>query len=300
MTTNAMPVEETTVVQATPISTTQQFYWSVRREFWEHRSIYVAPVAVGLLIFGASTISAFQLPGRVSALDPAQQHNIIEQPYMLASLLLMLTEVLVAFYYCLEAFQGERRDRSILFWKSMPVSDLVTVGAKASIPLLALPLVAFAATVVTQVLMLLVGMIRLAAAPGVAPVWSHVPLLQIWPMLLYHLVACHGLWYAPFFGWLLLVSAWARRAPLLWATVPLLALAMLERIAFNTSYFASLLIYRFAGAPEISTTNPMSMDSLVPTTITQFLTSPGFWLGLGFFTLCIAGAVRLRRHRDWA
>ena len=60
-------------------------------------------------------------------------------------------------------------------------------------------------------------------------------------LLLYHLVTVHALWYAPFYGWLLLVSGWARRAPFLWAALPLLAIGVVEKIAFNTSHFAAML-----------------------------------------------------------
>ena len=276
--------------------TTQHFYWSVRRELWENRSIYLVPAVIGVLIVLASAISPFHLPVTLEAVDPARQHEAIEQPFMLASLLLMFITVLIAGYYCLEAFQGERRDRSILFWKSMPVSDLTTVASKASIPVIVLPLVAFVATAATQFLMLLVASIRLGAnGSNVAELWRHIPLLQMWPMLLFHLVAGHGIWYAPFYGWLLLVSAWARRAPLSWATVPVLALALIEKIAFNTSYFATLVVTRFAGSPQMAG-NPMGMDSLLPVGPMQFVTSSGFWLGLAFFALCFAAAVRLRRN----
>ena len=58
-------------------------------------------------------------------------------------------------FYCLDALYGERRDRSILFWKSLPVSDLTTVLSKASIPIVVLPLLTFAVTVATQLIMLL-------------------------------------------------------------------------------------------------------------------------------------------------
>ena len=84
------------------------------------------------------------------ALDPAQQHDTIEQPYDVAALLLMVTAFIVAVFYCLDALHGERRDRSILFWKSLPVSDLTTVLSKASIPLVVLPLIIFAITVAPQ------------------------------------------------------------------------------------------------------------------------------------------------------
>jgi len=300
VTANAAPVQKPAVIKQTVVSPARQFYWCVRRELWENRSIYVSPALVGVLIMLASGISAFLLPGTLTALDPAQQHEIIEQPYMLASLLLMLTTLLVAFFYCLEAFQGERRDRSILFWKSMPVSDLITVAGKASIPLLVLPVIAFAATFATQAVMFVLGTLRMSmGGSGVTAIGQHVPLLRMWPMLFYHLVAGHGFWYAPFYGWLLLVSAWARRVPLLWATLPLIVLALIEKIAFSTSFVMSLLLSRFVGAPASGgpAANPMAMESLVPATPMQFLASPAFWLGLSFFALCLAAAVRLRRLR---
>jgi ABC-2 type transport system permease protein len=121
----------------------------------------------------------------------------------------------------------------------------------------------------------------------------------MWVMLLYHLVAVHALWWAPLWGWLLLVSAWARRAAFLWATLPLLAIGILEKIAFNTSHFAALLGHRFLGSPGsvASSGNGMSMASLTPSP-GQFLASPGLWIGLAFAAACLAAAVRLRRSRE--
>jgi ABC-2 type transport system permease protein len=139
------------------ISFGSQLYWSIRRELLETRSIYLAPAAVAVLIIIGSAISSFRLPGRLTTLDPAQQHEVIEQPYEFAAMLLMFTTIVIAFYYCLETFQSERRDRSILFWKSLPVPDFTTAAAKASVPLLILPIVTFAATVVTHVFMLSLG-----------------------------------------------------------------------------------------------------------------------------------------------
>ena len=121
----------------------------------------------------------------------------------------------------------------------------------------------------------------------------------MWVLLLYHLITIHALWWAPFWGWLLLVSAWARRAALLWATLPLLAIGMVERIAFNTSHFAHLLGYRFMGEPEgaASAGDPMAMTSLTSATPGQYLASPTFWLGLTVCAAFLAAAVRLRRSR---
>jgi len=303
MSTPANAISDSPAMAPANISPLRRFYWSVRRELWENRSLYLAPLAVAVLILAASLIGTIHLSDKLrdASLDPAQQHELIEQPYTLAALLLMFTTFVVGVFYCVDALQGERRDRSILFWKSLPVSDLTTVLAKASIPFVVLPLVTFAITVVTQAIMLALGSARLLGSDaGTAALWSHVSLFQMSGMLLYHLVAVHSLWWAPLWGWLLLASAWARRAAFLWAALPLLAIGLLEKIAFNTSHFAALLGYRFTGGPEdaASSGNAMSMAALTPASPGQFLTSPGLWMGLAFAAACLAAAVRLRRYRE--
>jgi ABC-2 type transport system permease protein len=301
---NAMPESplESQVIAPAVISATRRMYWSVRRESWENRSLYLAPLAVAALILVASLIGTIHLPGKLhdSSLGQAQQRELIEQPYTFAALLLMFTTFVVGVFYCVDALQGERRDRSILFWKSLPVSDLTTVLSKASIPFVVLPLMTFAVTVVTQGIMLLLGSARLLGSGQSATLWTHVSLFQMSVILLYHLVAVHALWWAPLWGWLLLVSAWARRAAFLWATLPLLAIGILEKIAFNTSHFASMLEYHFQGGPEgvASRGNGMLMASLTPATPGQLLASPGLWIGLVFAAACLAAAVRLRRYRE--
>jgi ABC-2 type transport system permease protein len=277
--------------------------WSIRRELWEYRSIYFAPLIGAALILVSSLISTIRLPARLqaaSALDPIRRQQAIQEPYIFAALLLMGITLVVAIFYCLDALQGERRDRSILFWKSLPVSDLTTVVSKASIPIVVLPLVTFAVTAVTQAIMLLFSTVRLAGSGNVAMLWGQVSLLQMWMVLFFHLLALHGFWYAPFYGWLLLASAWARRAALLWATLPLLAIGLLEKIAFNTSYFAATLGNHFAGnlGGTSSGADRMSMDMLMPMTPAQFLASPGLWIGLALTAAFLAAAVWLRQHRE--
>src|SRR2546428_3832169 len=165
-------------------------------------------------------------------------------------MMLIFTVFIVGVFYCLDALQGERRDRSILFWKSLPVSDLTTVLSKAITPVVILPLVTFAITVGTQSIMLLVSTtVLLGSGLSVTALWSHGSLFQSWLMLLHHLLIVHGLWYAPIYGWLPLVAAWARRAPFLWASLPLLAIGVVERIAFNTSHFGTMLAHRMTGGP---------------------------------------------------
>jgi ABC-2 type transport system permease protein len=116
--------------------------------------------------------------------------------------------------------------------------------------------------------------------------------------LLYHLVTVHALWYAPFYGWMLLVSAWARRAAFLWAALPLLAIGAFEKIVFNTQHFVTLLENRLNGGAEAMTMpGTFPMDPMTHLTPGNYLISPGLWLGLAFTALCLAAAIQLRRHR---
>ena len=159
---NAMPESplESQRIAPAAMSATRPLYWSVRRELWENRSIYIAPLAVAAVFLFGFLISMIHLPRQMraaSALDPMQQHELIAQPYDIAAALIMATAFIVGVFYCLDALHGERRDRSILFWKSLPVSDLTTVLSKASIPLVVLPLLTFAITVATQLIMLLLS-----------------------------------------------------------------------------------------------------------------------------------------------
>src|SRR5438270_9985473 len=208
---------------------TRPRYWSVRREIWENRSIYIVPLivaAVEVFGFAISTIGLAERRRAVLLLDPAHQRAAIEQPYDLAAMMMIFVVFIVGVFYCLDALYGERRDRSILFWKSLPVSDLTTVLSKATIPLVVLPLVAFAIIVCTHLIMVLeTSVVLISHGMSPASTWAHVPFFQSWLVLLYGLVAI-ALWHAPIYGWLLLVSGWARRATFLWSVLPLLAIGI--------------------------------------------------------------------------
>ena len=284
------------------ISPARRMYWLIRRELWENRSIYLAPVAVAVLFLFGFLISTGHLRESMHtalALPPMKQHEKIAQPYNFAALLLMGATLLVGIFYCLDALYGERRDRSILFWKSLPVSDLTTVLSKASIPLLILPLLTVAITFVVQWIMLLASSVVLMGdRASLSALWTHLPLFQMSGMMLYHMVGIHALWYAPMWGWLLLVSSWARRAPFLWASLPLFAIGMVEKIAFNTTHFAALLESRIGGGPEATAmpgSAPYAVDVMTHFTLVHFLLSPGLWIGLVITAAFLAAAVRLRR-----
>ena len=283
---------------------TRPMFWSIRRELWENRSIYIAPMAVAALVLFGSLLGAFTFPRRMRgalALDVMQQNHFIERPYHIAALLIMGTTFFVAMIYCLDALHGERRDRSILFWKSLPVSDLTTVLAKASIPLVILPLLTFGITVTTQSMMLVISSAALLlSGMSAETLRAHVPLFSMSVMLFYHLIGIHGLWYAPIYAWLMLVSGWAKRAAFLWAVLPLVAIGVVEKISFNTSYFAAALGHRFMGGSEGAafTESSMGMDPMAHISPGSFLISPGLWIGLAVSAAFLTAAVWLRHNRE--
>jgi ABC-2 type transport system permease protein len=299
------PMNDVAEVTVTPAAMPpgRTMYWSVRRELWENRSLYLAPLAVAALVLFAFLISCIGLPRRVrtaSSLTPARQHAVLVAPFKTAPAPIMLATFLVGLFYSLDALYGERRDRSILFWKSLPVSDLTTVLSKASIPMVVLPLIAFALSMVALAIMLPVSTAVLVVhGMSPAPLWSELHFVEQ-PLTMVYGLAIHALWFAPVYGWLLLVSAWARRMPVLWAVFPPFAIALVERLAFGSSHFVSLMRYRVIGAMAegFGGAAMRGGDRLELLTPGRFLSAPGLWLGLAFAAACLAMAVRLRRRRE--
>ncbi len=289
------------------MSVTRPFFWSVRREIWENRSIYIAPlIAAGVVLFGFG-ITAFSLPRlrlNALALESTRQRAAIEMPYDAAAMMIMFTAFIVGIFYCLDALHGERRDRSILFWKSLPVSDLTSVLAKAVVPLVILPLLTFVIVIATQFIMLLVSTVVLLPSGLAGTTWQLLPWPRLWVILLYGLVTS-ALWEAPIFAWLLLVSSWARRATFLWAVLPWLAISAIEKLAFDTTFFIRMLASRLTGGFEQGfvvvkypkDTHAPVVDRLIELDPLKFLSSPGLWIGLIIAAAFLIATIRLRRSR---
>jgi len=281
---------------------TRPFYWSVQRELWENRSLYLAPLSIAALFMFGFMISTIGMPHRrraVLMMDPAKQRVLIGEPYDIAAIVLILIAFLVGVFYCLDALYGERRDRSILFWKSLPVSDLTTVLSKASIPMVVLPAITLVIVVTLQFMMLLWSSVVLLPSGLSATTWTRFNIVEQTFILFYGLIVL-ALGHAPLYGWFLLVSSWARRATFLWAVLPFFAVSMLEKMAFNTAYVESMIQYRVMGfTADAFVYKPKAPIAYVSQlTPLRFLSTPGLWVGLIFAAIFIAGAVRLRRNRE--
>ena len=288
---------------STAASETRPMYWSVRRELMENRFVYVAPLIVAAVVLFGSFMTLVTLPHRMKNLpdqDPARQSALVKKPISMAPAPIMLATFLIGVFYSLDALYGERRDRSILFWKSMPVSDLTTVVSKASIPLVVLPVIAFVLSVAAQVgLIVLTTPVLLGNGVSLGALWRFRFFENL--VIMAYGLTVHILWFAPIYAWLILISAWARRSPLLWAVLPPFIVVMLERMAFGTSHFASMLGYRVTGAmKEAFTQSGQKGDvhRLNQLDLASFLGAPGLWVGLIAATAFLAAAVRLRRNRE--
>ena len=257
----------------------------------------------GLILLG-SLIGTVKLSGHmraISATDPNIQGGDLAHILSFLAYAIMATSVIVAVFYCLGALYNERRDRSILFWKSLPVSDVTAVAAKAAIPFAVVPAITIAVVVTLQVVLLAVSSIALLATGfDLASLLGQLPLLHMWLVLIYGQVVL-ALWYAPVYGWLMLVSAWSKKAPFLWAVLPPIGLMLLEKTALGTSTVAHAVGNRLWGGFSEGFdlehgVDPMS--GVVQLDPMKFLAAPGLWIGLVIGVALMAGAVWFRRNRE--
>ncbi len=287
-----------------PLPRRRVMSWLIRRELWEHRAVLVAPVAtagVGLIGF---LLSSFALPSALRAVAAGDKahRTLVLGPYSFMALAVLLVGMLVAVAYSLGALQGERRDRSLLFWKSLPVSDGLTVLSKAAVPILVTPVVTFAVVFAAQLLMLAWSTL-VVAANGLSPalLWTQVKLDTMWLVLPYGLLI-NAAWQAPVYAWFLLVSAWARRMPILWALGPFLAPALIEAMAFRTSHVGHFIVVRLLGglaqAFSVGGKAEQAVDNVRQLDPGHILAEPDIWLGLLFAAGFLAAAAWLRRRRE--
>jgi len=310
---------ETVIPTSAPAAATRPFFWSLRRETWEHRAIFWAPLIAGALVLVSFLLNAANLPDGIRALStlaPNDQHTVVMGIFLITAMVVVSVAAITNAFYCLDALHSERRDRSILFWKSLPVSDVTTVLSKLCVAALVVPAIALVVTLATQLLLLLVSaVVLLASGEGVSALLSLLRYPEFVVVMLYATIAA-TLWSAPIYGYLLLVSAWAKRAPFLWAVLVPLGAAVAERLIFNSSYLFDTVRRRAIDwVPVAFDINPhvremaassegMHFNFTLPehplqfAAPLQFLSSPPLWIGLALCALFIAAAIWLRRYRE--
>jgi ABC-2 type transport system permease protein len=283
-----------------------------RRELWEHRALWAFPLAVAVLMLLGAVFGRTALPGGRLPLPPEATQAIFAFGVLAFSSVQYVTMSLVLWFYATDCLYSERKDRSILFWKSMPVSDAETVLSKALIATVVVPLGVFVLTAVTSAVAFGIWSVRLWSGSLPPLLWNTGAWLRVEGFSLGSLVAA-TLWYAPLTSYLMLVSAWARRNVQLWVLLPPIVAILLEWIAFGTHHLSSLLMYRlgsswqssiliaierqFAGpALAIGSAGPAPLVPWRP--VGQAFGNIDLWIGLAAAAALLFAATRIRRYRD--
>ena len=293
----------------------------IKREIWEHRSIYTAPVVLAAIISlltltGQVSVSAF---GDVidlavvgaSNVDEAHRRAMLTGAFSVVTTVFSFGAWIVMVFYSLDALYAERKDRSILFWRSLPITDAETVLSKLIVAIVVIPLAFLLTAYATHLIMLLLSSIWVMAEGGDAMhlIWRPVPILDNW--LASAIVALAiTLWLSPFIGWFLFVSAFSKRSPLLIAFLPIFVLPMLEKLLVKTELFWNAIFVR-TFEPPLSNIDfaAMSRDGVLPLEaesisllsvidLGKFASSPSLWAGIVVCGLLTFGAIYVRRYRD--
>ena len=277
----------------------------VRRELWEHRALWIAPLVVEGLLAVSMLLgrTSFDVPDQMLTMQQKVSIFTIAQ-WGLAQPLFIVTAIVLSFYL-LDCLYAERKDRSILFWKSLPLSDELTVGSKFLVAAAVVPLGVFVLATVSDLLFAAILALRLPGALS----WSTVEWLRTEVVLLLEVVL-GVLWYAPLAAALLVFSAWIPRNPVLWATLVPIVAPILEWFALGTHYIRSFEHYRTFGIWEKLASGPDMFDKsnfhhLPPVgavldtfNIRGAFTDVDLWLGVVAALALAYAAARVRRYHD--
>ena len=216
----------------------------VRREFWENKgALRTTPLVIGGICIVILLMSFFttthidadmytmkdMLRKAMAESTPEMRNEILYQATLGGSAFFTMVMGFVVFFYLLGALYDDRKDRSILFWKSLPASDTLTIASKLLTAMLLTPLIFFVVLLATNLVVAIIGSIWLLLV-DVNPLdmFSNVfVVVKAWGLILASWLA-NSIWALPLYGWLLLVSAFAPRVPLLFATLPPLLLTVLQ------------------------------------------------------------------------
>ncbi len=301
------------------------FLTLMRREIWEHPAFYIAPLVVtaimslgfaaDALVFDQNLLRPTNFVQMLQMIPDASRQDVYSiLMFMPGFIPYAIVLVFVIFFYLMDCLYSERKDRSILFWKSLPVSDTETVLSKIATAMFTIPgitlLVYLASAVFFFALLTLVVWVGGGSAWQL--LWSAMPVVEVVGLATYSLLV-QSFWFLPFIGWVALASAFARRMPFLWVVLVPLAVVIVETFVFGSRKFLEMIGARFEGVlplsysaddvhfdfddiDEMTFENTGSiLDVIDPTPL---LTSLEFWGGLVVGAMLIAAAIWLRRYRD--
>ena len=263
----------------------------IRREFWEYRSLWMVP----LLAAGISLCSTVALAIRMSDLQYGPQGMFRNNqtfgappgtdPLTLVifvfSALIYGLGALAVVAYAFDCLYAERRDRSILFWKSLPVSDARTVLSKVAVTLVAMPVLLAALAIVTNLVCGLILSISPSPGSPVRTMWDLGRLLHAYGALV-GVTLVNILWYAPLIAYAMLASVLSPKLPGVTGLVPPIVIVIVEKIVFDSGHALGWMASRITTIYDVH----------------RFIVSPQLWGGVVVAGAVFAVVIRLRRWRD--
>ncbi len=278
----------------------------MRREFWEHAALWRVPLIVAALL-AISTVFPLRIQvndRHMETLDAATRIVVLNMSQTMFALLIYSAAAFVVTFFALDCLYAERKDRSILFWKSLPVSDGLTVLSKFLVAVVVVPLGVFLLAIVSHLIALSLWELRVASGgvPNVVS-WDTVAWMR-GELVILLCITLSSLWYAPLIAAAMLLSAWLKRGPILWAFLGPFLLGLLEAIVFHTFYFWGFIKYRTTGIWHILTTRDghsvmsENMRLLSDLNWAAAFSSPALWLGVLAAAALLYATARVRRYRD--
>jgi len=293
----------------------------IRRELWEHRSIFITPAAIAgvialAVLTGQMSISAYggevdlAITGASNA-DPAHRRAALMAAFGAITGIFAVGAGIVMIFYSLDSLYSERKDKSILFWRSLPITDAETVVSKLIVALLVIPAAALAGTFATHLLFMIISSVWIMFEGGNAGhlIWSAAPVFDVWGAAILTAMAT-TIWMSPFIGWFFFVSAYTRRMPLLMAVMPLIVLPLVEIAILPTKILAKTIWSRFTDMPlagmnledvfndgALAELHEENVSMLAALDMGRFFTSPAVWAGIVVCGLLVTAAIYVRRFR---
>jgi len=288
--------------------------WLIRRELWENAAIWILPALIGAVLLLAALFGDVDL--RASAvLPPPDQPQLGGAIWLFGfGMVFFFAMELYSAWYLLDCLYADRKDRSILFWRALPLSDVQVVLSKLLVALVVVPLVGFIAADISTLGMAVALTVRESSQPLRALLWNPQHWLQLQVLWLY-LLAATDLWYLPIAAWLLVISAWARKSTALWATMPIVVPFLIERWLLHTQFIGTLVANRLTGLVSVAFHNNADEAFSLPSVVDKsrgltlpgqtvwelinprgLLESPATWIGLLLGLALIASAIELRRR----
>ena len=287
----------------------------IRREIQEHKLAFIyAPFAVALVLclviasvyFGVTDIQTDEFNFSTEIYDEEYQEGMLQATseaktrVIRAGLIVIgLPIILIAGFgllaYSLSTFADERKDRSLIFWRSMPVSDLTTVLSKLLFVIFVVPLLILPNIILLQLVAMLSASIYFVTN-DIVPfgyLWTSF-LLTDWFRIIFSLWA-QGLWSLPIFLWLMFAGTYARR-PLVGAAVPLVVAIVLEGIILRSNLVLEFIENRL-GFWSRADSFPLPIEEIRVVDISNIslmLSTQAFWVGMIASALLISAIVYTR------